>query len=96
MREGQSSIAAPFSRSLSLVPPPPNEVLLDVLLHKVEQQLTATETVALALHDLASRMEILERTIEELRHGLDELTVANSPAAPILDHQYTRRFRRNI
>jgi hypothetical protein len=92
MGEVQDSADVPFSRSLSLVPAPPNEVLL----HKVEQQLAATETVALAFHDLASRMATLERTIEDIKHGIEELTLACSHAAPFLDRQYTRRFRPNI
>ena len=88
MSETIEDTLAPLSRALALVPALP-EVL-------VGKQVAQTEKLLLAVESLVSRIGELERGMGALARAISELSLSTMPAPPLLDPQYTRRFRRNI
>ncbi len=73
----------PSNRVLSLAPALPAE-------DTVSQQFSD------AVDELFTRILKLERTTKELMNQVEVLMAATSPSPPLLDPQYTRRFRRSI
>lgn len=91
MSTSTGEAVAPVARALSLVPRSP-----DAVSGQAMEQSGETEKLIPVVESLLSRISEIERKNEELAQAISELKDAVTPAPPLLDPQYSRRFRRTI